>query len=339
MLYTTTRNLKDTYTCQRALTQDRAPDGGFYIPFREPCFDPAHLQQMQDFRETTVEMLNLLFGTRLTAWDLEYTIGRHPVRISKIGRRTLSCERWRNPRWTFQGMVQELTDKIRVETGDSWGPWAEIGVGIATLFGLFGKIRGQDLAAPGEKLDVAVSAGNLRSLISVWYARAWGLPIGTIICGCSESSGLWDLLHNGEMPVFSAASGGKTDVCPEEMEILMHLCGGQREAQRYVECCRKGKAFRPMDLTLERLKAGLSVSVISEKRTLTTIPAVYSTHRYLLSPSRAAAYAGLRDYRAGTSAGSWGLILCDRGPNLDEASLGRAMGVSPEQIRRILNQL
>ena len=40
MLYVTTRNNRDAYTARRALTENRGPDGGFFVPFREPVFTP-----------------------------------------------------------------------------------------------------------------------------------------------------------------------------------------------------------------------------------------------------------------------------------------------------------
>ena len=38
MLYISTRNNTDTYTAHRALHEEYAPDGGFYVPFYLPTF-------------------------------------------------------------------------------------------------------------------------------------------------------------------------------------------------------------------------------------------------------------------------------------------------------------
>ena len=38
MLYVTTRNNRDAFTAQRVLTENRGPEGGLFLPFREPLF-------------------------------------------------------------------------------------------------------------------------------------------------------------------------------------------------------------------------------------------------------------------------------------------------------------
>lgn len=335
MLYATTRNQKETCTAHRALTEARASDGGFYIPFRHPVFSREDLQAMKEknLREVSAELLGLLFGTRITGTELGFVIGRHPVKLQKIDRRTLSCERWRNPGWSFQGSVRELSLKLRAEkplAGEKpYGPWAEVGMGIASLFGTFSELS--RLVEPEKKIDVAAACDDLYSVLSALYARDWGLPIGTVVAACQESTGLWDLLHSGQM---------RTDQpLPEGMELLICFCGGQREAQRFGEALGKGRPFIPMDLTLQRLREALSVSVISKKRVLGTISGAWSSHGCLFSPDSALAYAGLLDYRAGSGTGGWGMILSDRGPSMDPALTARVLGVSEKQAGEILNSI
>ena len=335
MLYATTRNQKETFTAQRALKEQRAPDGGFYIPFRYPVFSQEELDSFKTrpFRENAAELLGLLFGTRLSGFDLEFLIGRQPVSLQKIGRRTLSCERWRNPGWSFEGAVRDLASAIRSEKPEvgevPYGPWAQVGMGIISLFCVFGMLDGPK--EPGQKLDIALSCGELYSAVSAWYARAWGLPIGKIVVGCRDHSGLWDLLHSGEMSTVRPLPAG--------MEMLICLCGGQREAQRYGEAVAAQKTYVPMDQTYQNLKKGLAVSIISEARIRETIPAAYQTHGYLLSPESALGYAGLLDYRAASGSGGWGMLLCDRGPSLDRQETARSLGVTLRQAEEILHTL
>ena len=346
MLYATTRNQKETYTAQRALCEKRAPDGGFYVPFRHPAFDPEALEALEGkpFRDTAAELINLLFNTRLSGWDLEFTLGKQPIRLCPVGRRTLSCERWRNPGWCFEGLVKDLVKKIRADqSGRDCGSWAQVGTGIALLFAAFSQIRREGFLEPGQSMDVAAASENLFSTVSALYAKAWGLPIGTVVVGCNDNSCLWDLLHNGQMRTGGVSVHTLTPeadfILPEGMEMLLWLCGGQREAQRYLEAAAVGKTSIPMDQTLQNLRSNLAVSVISDKRVLSTIPTAYATHHYLMSPYGALAYAGLLDYRAGSGTGGWGMILCDRGPSLDRTVIARALGVSDQRAGEILNNL
>ena len=47
-------------------------------------------------------------------------------------------------------------------------------------------------------MDISVVCGNFDLPMSAWYARAWGLPIGNIICCCNENGNLWNLIHHGQ---------------------------------------------------------------------------------------------------------------------------------------------
>ena len=61
---------------------------------------------------------------------------------------------------------------------------------------------------------------------------------------------------------------------------------------------------------------------------LSTIPSVYATNSYLLSPGSAIAYAGLLDYRVRTGETRCGLVLAERNPFPVEEAAARAMKIS-----------
>ena len=331
MLYATTRNARETYTAQRAMTEKRAPDGGYYVPFREPYFYASDLRtfSQKDFLEVTAEVLNLLLGTRLTPLEIEFTVGRHPIGLQKIGRRTVAGERWRNVSWTFSGLVAELTREISLQAPEnrSAGPWAHIAAGTAVLFGIWSQLLRARILNSGDLLDVAVGEPDLLSAASAVYAKSWGLPLGRVVCGCQDSDGLWDLLHSGEVPAQKA---------PEDLELLLSACGGPEEVRRFLYCREAKKHYRPSDPVFRKLKDSVAAAVIGEKRIYNTLPAVFATHHYLLSLDGALAYAGLLDYRATSGSGSWGLVLCDRSPSLDIEVIAAALHRSENDVRKLL---
>ena len=65
MLYQTTRTVNDSYTAARALSEDRGPDGGFFLPLRLPQFSKAEIKKLgeKSFSENVAETINLLFNT------------------------------------------------------------------------------------------------------------------------------------------------------------------------------------------------------------------------------------------------------------------------------------
>ena len=186
MLYITTRSRRDAYTAQRALRESRGPDGGMYLPFRGPSYSTEEWRELAaaPFGRRVAEILNRLFGSKLSCWDVDVCIGRNPVPLVPLGHRTLAAELWRNPGLSYDHMARELAEQLLGQTDYRTG-WLAIALRIALLFGIYGQLPTE------EPTDISVIAGDFAAPVSACYAKQWGLPIGKIICCCNENSGLW----------------------------------------------------------------------------------------------------------------------------------------------------
>lgn len=342
MLYVTTRSKLDVYTPQRTLTQNRAPDGGLFVPFHSPVFSEEEIAALKEktFNQSLAELLNRMFGTKLTGWDLDFIIGRYPVRVQQLRHRILMGECWHNPEWNFDRLLRLVRQKLEANTESYAGSWVEIGTRIAVLFGIYGELLRTGVLQSGEKLDISTVSGEFSGPISGWYAKQWGLPIGNIVCCCNENSELWNLICHGQFRTDAVSIQTVTkeaDVTlPENLERLIHGCGGETEVERYLECCRRGGMYVPPDWMLHRLRDGIFVSVISSHRLESTIPGVYTTHGYLLSPYTALAYGGLLDYRARTGQLRHGLVLAEKSPVCDMETVSRCMGLTEGELKKRL---
>ena len=334
MLYLTTRNSRDAYTAQRALRENRGPDGGMYLPFRPPVFSAEAWigPGAVPFGARVSEVLNYLFQKRLSCWDVDVCIGRNPVKLERLGHRIQVAELWHNPGKSYDYLARELSEQL---FGESTGAWLTIAVRVAVLFGIFGK-----LPCDRESVDVSVVSGDFSLPISLWYARQWGLPIGNIICCCNENCGLWELLHQGQMRTDATSVRTilpEADVSlPDQLERLVYEAGGAAEVARYLEVCRRGGSYAPGDIVLKRMNQGLSVSVVSSSRIGQTISSVYRTHNYILPPAAALSYAGLMDYRAKRGQAGNALILADKSPVLDGKLTAGALGITERELLDLL---
>ena len=342
MLYVTTRDNREVYTAHKALTENRAPDGGFYVPFRMPGFSAEEIEALQQksFGQCVAEMLNRLFDTKLTAWDVECTIGRSSARINPMTQRILVAELWHNLEWDFQRTVSGLMELLTGNSDCEVSDWAGIGIRIAVLFGLFGKLMRKGLVSVQNPIDLAVLSGDFSAPMAAWYARQWGLPIGTIILCCNENNNPWELLHHGAFRTGTVAVRTITPdgdyVVPRDLERFISACGGSRETERFVEDCRLGRMYVPSEIALENMRAGMYASVVSQSRVASAIPNVHSSHGQILEPYGALVYSGLMDYRARTGEGRNGVILCEKGPGADVETTAWAMSQTPEQLRNLL---
>ena len=343
MLYVTTRNNRDAFTAQRVLQDRRAGDGGFYVPFRLPVLSEAEIGSFAEksFNKCVAEVLNLLFNTRLTSFDLDLSVGRYTVRLQTLNTRIIMAECWHNPQWLFSCLVQELVELVRGEASEPvTGEWAEIGVRTAVLFGIFGELMRHGMASTEKKVDISVVAGDFSAPMSAWYARAMGLPVGNIVCACNENGNLWNFICHGQLKTDGTAIPTVTPeadiVVPAGIERLIYAIGGCPEVERYLEALRLGRTYYMEEKLLHRLRQGIYVTVTSQQRILETIPNVYATHDYILSASSALNYIGLQDYRAKTGECRNALILTEKSPRSDGDLVAAALGFTRQTLERLL---
>lgn len=343
MLYATTRNKSETYIAFKALTDNRSDDGGFYVPYRLPAFSDEEIRSLKNksFGHCVADILNLFFGTHLTSWDVDCTVGRSPVRINPMTQRIVVGESWHNLDWDFQRTVNGLYGLLGSENSGIPTDWALIGIRISVLFGMFGKLMRKDLAQVDNPIDVAVLSGDFSAPMAVWYARQMGLPVGTVILCCNENNNPWELLHHGAIRTGTVALRTLTPrgdyVVPTDLERFVYACGGEREVERFVEDCRLGRMYVPAEPVLQQMRKGMYASVVSQSRVINAIPNVYRSHDCVLEPYTALVYSGLMDYRARTGEGRNALILSERGPGAARKPIADAMSMTEETLDKLLN--
>lgn len=337
MLYVTTRNNRDAFTAQRVLGEGRGADGGFYLPFHAPGFTAEDLDRLNrmPFNQRIAEVLNLLFQTKLTGWDVDFSIGRCPVKLEPLRQRIIMGEFWHNPNWNFHRMESNLAQLLRKDT-DEPGNWLRIAVRIAVLFAAFGELHSSGI----ETADVAVVSGDFLWPISAWYARQWGLPVGNIVICCNENQNLWELICHGQMRTDTLSIPTEipeADIpVPADLERLIYGCGGIEAVERYLDCCRRGASYCVSEPELSVLRKGQYVSVVSSRRIKDTIPGVLRTHGYLLSPGTALGYAGMLDYRAKKGEFRPVLVVSEKSPLCDARIVADILSITPEELKKQL---
>lgn len=343
MLYVTTREKNDPKTTPRALSADRDTDGGLYIPFQMTRLSQNDLQTMleKSFSDCVAEILNLYFSCRLTGLDVEFAIGRNPLKLVPMNHRIVIAEVWHNLDNSYDRLECELASRIcqchGVET--KLTSWLRIGIRIAVLFGIFAQLHRLGMAS---NVDVAVPTGDFSVAMAVWYGRSMGLPIANIICSCNENSGIWELLHLGELHTDGDPIATTTPladaVVPTELERLIAATMGGEEAKRYAEICNAGRIYRPHADMVATLKEGMFSAVVSRSRLDALIPSVYRTNSYILGSYTALAYGGLMDYRAKTGETRPALMIAERSPICDSAVICDSMRMSVEELNAELNK-
>lgn len=331
MLYLTTADKFDTYTVYRTLTGDTAPNGGLYLPFKMPKIAIEDLTE-KSFCECIAQILNLFFSAGLTGKEVEFCVGRYPVRIQPGHQKLLIAQIWRNLDGSYSKMERRLAARIcKNADGDmKITSWLAIAIRIAVLFGLFSEIFRQNDGMLDQTVDIAVPSGDFRLPMSVWYAREMGLPVGKIVCACKHDSAVWDFLHLGELHTAAA------DPANTELERLIHGTLGVREALRYREVCSIGGVYTLTSEATKQLSRGIFCAVVSEDRLSSVVSNVYRTNSCILGPDTAAAYGSLMDYRGRSGESRTALLLADQNPADHRAFLASAMNITSDALDKLL---
>lgn len=328
MLYLTTRDKFDTFTAFNTIKSSTATNGGLYLPFKMPKIDMANLAEF-GFGDGVALVLNQFFATNLTGKEVEFSVGRYPIRIKSAHQRTMIAELYRNLDGSYEKMERRLASKICGEEV-AITSWLSIAIRIAVLFGVFAEMRKQELIDGSKLVDIALPCGDFRLPMAAWYARQIGLPIGNIVCACEHDSGVWDLLQQGQM----RASNPETAFT--ELERLICATLGVEEAVRFSATCDLGGVYTLEDEDAKKLRSGIFCAVVSNDRVESVISNVYRTNSTILEPMSAASYSGLMDYRAKTGESRYALLLSDCSPADQAKTVAAAMNITEFALRDLL---
>ena len=320
MQYVTTRSNREMFPARQALLEERSPDGGFYVPANLPRLRDEKIENLsrRNFNQCVADVLNLLFETRLTSYDIDFATGRCPVRLVSLPHRVWLGETFHNLEGDFERMVKNLFCRVSGREDLEPTSWFRIGLRMGVLFGFFGKLMRKESAGLRSPMDVAVISGDFSAVMAAWYARKMGLPIANIVLACNENNNPWELLHHGglraNLPLLETRTPEADHLVPPQMERFIHGCGGDREVMRYLLACDEGRMYIPGDNVLAAMRQGMQPAVVSQPRVLSAVPNVFRTHDQLLHLTTALAYCGLMDYRSVAGESRAVLILSEKDP-------------------------
>lgn len=343
----TTRSKHDVYTAPVTLRHHKAPDGGMFVPFRMPVLERDQIIALgeKSFGQNVADMLELFFGVKLSGWDVDMIIGRRPCMLKPMNYRMVVAELFRNPDGDMDRVIHALSQRIHPDGTLIGAPsdWSQMAVRIALLVGVFGDLLRAGQIQPNTPVNIATSVGDFSGPMAAWYARQMGLPIDTVICGCNENGGPWELLHRGELDADAPVQHTATSACDHAVHPALErlVCGacGYEESGHFSWDIGEGGTYQPEPGAWEALRQGMFAAVVSHVRVETIIPSVYRTNQYILGSYSALAYGALADYRARTGGGSLTVLLAEKSPLTEMEAVARCMSITPAELRRRLTEV
>ena len=308
MLYVSTRNKVDSFTAHRVLHTDAAPDGELFMPMQVPVLSDIQLAELEqmNFGQSVAYIMNLLFGTELTGWDVDFAVGRQATTLVEIGHKVSVSENWHNPAGEYDYFVRRLYTLVCGEKFPKTKPnvWFCTASYIALLFGTYGRLCRRGIYT----WDVAVQTGELQQLLAIRYAQKMGLPVERIILGSLEGDGLWELFSYGD---YQVGRKGR----PDALEALLWLEFGAAEVQNYLKAIETRGIYKLNPLDLETLRKGIFIAVMGDGRAQNVAAGTKRSAGYAMESSTARAFGALQDYRAKHGENRNTLLLADIMPD------------------------
>jgi threonine synthase len=188
----------------------------------------------------------------------------------------------------------------------------------------------------GDRLTVCVPTGNFGNILSAYYAKLMGVPIGKLVCASNRNDVLTEFLRTGvynrNRPFHTTMSPSMDILISSNLERLLFLLSGGNDAEvgSYMDSLASTGMYKVSDEMMAKIKELFWAGSCGEEGTSAAINEYYTKHDYLIDPHTAVAANVLGQYRAETGDGGKAVFASTASPYKFCGSVLRSIGVEPE---------
>ena len=160
--------------------------------------------------------------------------------------------------------------------------------------------------AYGDKLNFCVPTGNFGNILSAYYAKKMGLPIGRLICASNRNDVLTEFIstgvYNRQRPFYTTISPSMDILVSSNLErLLFDLSGGSDgQVAGYMSSLAVSGQYKASPGIMSAIKRDFAAGFCSDEETKITIADMFREHGYLIDTHTAVGYKVLCDYQAET---------------------------------------
>ena len=187
----------------------------------------------------------------------------------------------------------------------------------------------------GEKVNICVPTGNFGNILSAYYAKCMGVPLGKLICASNCNDVLTEFLRTGvynRNRVFHTTMSPSMDILiSSNLErLLFALSGDDKLVRQYMEQLAADGKYHVDGEMLEKIRDLFWAGSCSEEETLATIHSYYENDGYLIDTHTAVAADVLAQYRTETGDESQAVFVSTASPYKFCNHVLRAIGQEPQ---------
>ena len=187
----------------------------------------------------------------------------------------------------------------------------------------------------GQKVNYCVPTGNFGNILSCYYARKMGVPVGKLICASNRNDVLTDFIRTGvydrNRPFHTTMSPSMDILISSNLERLLFDLSEWNDTliREYMAQLGRTGRYAVSHEIRERLQMLFYGGYCSEEDTAATIARLYRKHGYLIDTHTAVAAKVLEDYRRGSPGETPSIFVSTASPYKFCDSVLSAIGETP----------
>lgn len=185
----------------------------------------------------------------------------------------------------------------------------------------------------GQLINVCVPTGNFGNILSAYYAKIMGVPIGKLICASNSNNVLTDFLKTGvydrNRPFHATMSPSMDILLSSNLERMLFEFTERDDAEvrTYMEALAADGRYEVSDKVKKQLEKHFAAGCCDDAATQAVIARYWREKCCLLDPHTAVAFRVLEEYREQTGDASPTLVVSTASPFKFCDSVLGALGV------------
>ena len=184
--------------------------------------------------------------------------------------------------------------------------WGRVLPQIVYYISAYCDLLAQGAVTEGEPVNFCVPTGNFGNILSAFYAKEMGLPIGRLLCASNSNNVLTDFIATGKYdrnrPFYNTVSPSMDILISSNLERLLYLLSGgdDKLVAGYMKELSDTGCYQVSEEMRKKIQSVFVGGFSSEAETEATIGKMMDEHKYLIDTHTAVAFHVLAQYRKET---------------------------------------
>ena len=184
--------------------------------------------------------------------------------------------------------------------------WGRVLPQIVYYISAYCDLLAQGAVTEGEPVNFCVPTGNFGNILSAFYAKEMGLPIGRLLCASNSNNVLTDFIATGKYdrnrPFYNTVSPSMDILISSNLERLLYLLSGgdDKLVAGYMKELSDTGRYQVSEEMRKKIQSVFVGGFSSEAETEATIGKMMDEHKYLIDTHTAVAFHVLEQYRKET---------------------------------------